>query len=156
MKSVFSYLIVFCAIIFWAFRVVVCFMYSMKKEFLCIPLNLNIEIAILFLTIIFMIFIVRRNFVATTFYFGMYAAYFGGSIFENFAATKEQVLAIANSLSLTMNFLGVLIPCLVFLDVAIQKMNYHPKDGKTDWYYDNEKFDVKYDERADRNQYKIK
>ena len=31
----------------------------------------------------------------------------------------------------------------------------NPKDKKTDWFYKNEQFDRKFDERADRNEYKF-
>ena len=61
-----------------------------------------------------------------------------------------------DSTSLIINALGVLIPFLVFFDVLIQKSRFHPTDRNTDWYYGNKKYDRKFDERADRNQYKIK
>ena len=37
-------------------------------------------------------------------------------------------------------------------DTIIFKNN--PKDKKTDWFYDNEQFDRKLDERADKNNYR--
>lgn len=51
---------------------------------------------------------------------------------------------------------GIVIPFLVFADIVIQKSRFHSADRDTDWYYENEKYDRKFDERADRNQYKIK
>ena len=43
----------------------------------------------------------------------------------------------------------------VLLDLLMDKnRKNHPKDKKTDWFYDNEQFDRKMDERADKNNYR--
>lgn len=158
MKSLFSYFITILAVIYWGFRVAVSLMYSMGEDFICQPLNANLEIAILFLTIPSIIFIIRRNFIAATLYFGMYAAYFGTILFNSLTGVtvEQEVLTLTDSTSILINALGVIIPFLVFCDIAIQKSRFHPKDRNTDWYYENEKYDREYDERADRNHYKIK
>lgn len=107
MKSLFSYLIVIMAVIYWGFRVVVCLLYSMGQEFICQPFNLTIEIAILFLTIPSIIFIIRRNVVAATLYFGMYAAYFGTILFNSFAnvSTQTESLMLADTTSIMISAL---------------------------------------------------
>ena len=156
MKSLFSYLITMMAVIYWGFRVVVSLMYAMGQEFICQPLNANLEIVILFLTIPSIIFIIRRNLIVTTLYFGMYGAYFGTILFNGLTNYSEKKLSLIDSTSLMITTVGVLIPALVFLDVLIQKSRFHPAGKNTDWYYENEKYDREYDERADRNQYKIK
>lgn len=158
MKSLFSYLIVILAIIYWGFRVVVSLLYSMGQEFICQPLNPTIEIAILFLTIPSIIFIFRRNVVAATLYFGMYAAYFGTILYNSFGnvSAEAENLVLTDATSIMISALGVVIPFLVFADIILQKSRFHSADRDTDWYYENEKYDRKFDERADRNQYKIK
>ena len=158
MKSLFSYLIVFVAVLYWVFRVVVSLFYSMQMEFICVPLNATIEIAILFLTIPSIIFIIRRNIIAATLYFGMYAAYFGTILYQDLTmvSAETESLAMTDPITILISALGVIIPFLVFADVAIQKSRFHAPDRDTDWYYENEKYDRKFDERADRNQYKIK
>lgn len=158
MKSLFSYLIVILAIIYWGFRVVVSLLYSMGQEFICQPLNPTIEIAILFLTIPSIIFIFRRNVVAATLYFGMYAAYFGTILYNSFGnvSAEAENLVLTDATSIMISALGVVIPFLVFADIILQKSRFHSADRDTDWYYENEKYDRNFDERADRNQYKIK
>lgn len=158
MKSIFSYLIVIIAVLYWIFRVVVSLMYSMSVEFICQPLNPTIEIAILFLTVPSIIFIIRRNIVVATLYFGMYAAYFGTILFNSLTtvSTETESLVFADTTSIVFSALGVIIPFLVWADVAIQKSRFRPSDRNTDWYYENDKYNRKFDERADRNQYKIK
>ncbi len=158
MKSIFSYLIVIIAVLYWIFRVVVSLMYSMSVEFICQPLNPTIEIVILFLTVPSIIFIIRRNIVAATLYFGMYAAYFGTILFNSLTtvSTETESLVFTDTTSIVFSALGVIIPFLVWADVAIQKSRFRPSDRNTDWYYENDKYNRKFDERADRNQYKIK
>lgn len=158
MKSLFSYLITFMAVIYWAFRVMVSLMFSMGQEFICTPLDSTLEIVILFLTIPSIIFIIRRNIIAATLYFGMYAAYFGTILYNSLTgmSAETETFAVTDSVSIFVTALGVVIPFLVFADVAIQKSRFRPMDRDTDWYYGNDKYEREYDERADRNQYKIK
>lgn len=155
MKSLFSYLITFFAVIYWGFRVIVSLMYSAGHEFICQPLDETIEIAILFLTVPSIIFIIRRNIIAATLYFGMYAAYFGTIVFNSLTGLSDELIT-GDMLSIAISAIGIIIPFLVFLDVAIQKSRFRPTDRNTDWYYGDSKYDRKFDERADRNQYKIK
>ena len=50
---------------------------------------------------------------------------------------------------------GVILALFVFLDLMIARVRRKdPKDKKTDWYFQNDKYDRKYDERADKNQYR--
>lgn len=153
MKSLFSYLITILAVIYWIFRVIVSLMYSMGENFICEPINPNIEILILFLTIPSIIFIIRRNAIVATLYFGMYAAYFGTLLYDNVMNMSGNLM---RSIEFLVNTLGVVIPLLVFFDVIIQKRIIKYADKNTDWYYTNEKYDREFDERVDRNHYKIK
>ncbi len=107
MKSIFSYLIVIIAVLYWIFRVVVSLMYSMSVEFICQPLNPTIEIAILFLTVPSIIFIIRRNIVAATLYFGMYAAYFGTILFNSLTtvSTETESLVFTDTTSILISAL---------------------------------------------------
>ena len=59
--SLFSYLITIFSVVFWFFRSIVCLMASMQMDFVCQPMNLNIEIGLLFATLPCMILIFKRN-----------------------------------------------------------------------------------------------
>ena len=50
MTTLFSYLLTFLAIIFWAFRAVVTLMYQLDNPLFSTPSNVNYEIIVLFLT----------------------------------------------------------------------------------------------------------
>lgn len=148
MKSVLSYFVVIIAIFYWIFRVAVCLMASMGRDFVCEPYNNTLEIIILFLTIPGILLVMKRNVIGATLYFGMYAAYFGTILYENFNSM--------DSITMLLTALGVIIPFVAFCDVLIGSKGGYSQDKKTDWYYENKKYDREFDERADRNQYKIK
>lgn len=158
MKKLSSYLITIMAVMYWIFRIAVSLTYAMEVDFICRPLDPNVEILILFLTVPCFLFIVRRNLLWTTLYFCMYAAYFGTILFNSLTGmpAEAETWAFADLPSIVATGVGVLIPFLVLCDVAIGKSRFEPKDRDTDWYYGNKKYDREFDERADRNQYKIK
>lgn len=155
MLSIFSYLVTMFGIVFWIFRVIVSLMYSMSLDFFCQPLNANLEIVVLFATIPCMLFIIKRNIIAATIYFGMYGAYFGTALYEAIMSIQENGITVVNSSNLIIVTLGVLIPFLTFIDILLNKNRRgHGGDKNTDWFYTNEEFDREFDERADRNQYR--
>ena len=50
---------------------------------------------------------------------------------------------------------GLILAFCVFFDLLVTKIRKRdPKDKKTDWFFKNEQYDRKYDERADKNQYR--
>ena len=155
MASIFSYLITMAGGLFWIFRVIVTIAYSLEINFPVTPINLATEIIILFITIICMIFIIKRNIFGALVYFVAYGYYFGSDLY-NEIANMINGTSTGISVSLIISFLGVLIPVLTVLDIFLNKdRTSDVKDKKTDWYYRNEDYDRKLDERADKNQYKF-
>jgi len=157
MLSMFSYLITIFAIMFWGFRAIVSLFFAISHPYFCEPINAGLEIALLFLTIPCMLFIIKRNLVAATIYFGMYAAYFGAAVYETVLNVMEVGMEVQNTSVLIVNVIGVIVPLLTFLDILLNKNRRgHGGDRKTDWFYKNKDYDREFDDRADRNQYKIR
>ena len=153
-----SYLLTTLGIMFWIFRGFVAAFESIEKEFICTTLNLQLEIIILFATLPCMLLVIKRNLVGATLYFGIYGAYFGTALYNSLMGMNgAEGLTISNSISLLSSVLGIIIPLFTFLDILLNRYRRNVGlDKKTEWYYNNEKFDREYDERADRNQYKIR
>ena len=61
MTSMFSYLITMFGGIFWIFRLIIAVTYTMSIDIGIEPLNFNIEVILLFVTLFCMILIVKRN-----------------------------------------------------------------------------------------------
>lgn len=156
MTSMFSILITMFGGMFWLLRVVVAITYSMSIEFPIAPLNFNTEVILLFLTLICMIFIIKRNIIGALVYFVGYGLYFGTDLYNNVTNVINGQAVISDYLSLFISFLGVLIPFLIVMDIFLNKEGKgNTKDKKTDWFYTNEEYTRKLDERADKNQYKF-
>ena len=156
MVSLFSYLITFLAVLFWMFRVVVTVMFDWGKEFFAVPLNETAEIAVIFATLPCIILIIRRNIVGAAAYLGIYVAYFGTALYESIMGINESGFTIASASNMISIIIGLVIALLVFIDVLFNKNRSLGKaNKKADWFYDNKDFDREFDERADRNQYRI-
>lgn len=157
MSKIYSYLLTFFGIIFWLLRVVVAIMETLEKSFICTTLNLNIEIIIIFITFVCWLFMFRRSLVFATIYMGLYCSYFGVGILNLLAKTAELGIIANNVYSFIFAIFGVVISILTFLDILTNK-NRKDKglNGKGSWFYENKELDRQFDERADRNQYKIR
>lgn len=153
--SMFSLLMGLFAIIFWIIRVAVAFTASMNIEFFITPLNLQIEIILTFVTLICIILIFKRNMIGSLIYLLSHWGYFGVYIYNIFQKAEE--IVITDYINVLVSIIGIILPFIIFMDVGFSQSSKKTtnKTKKTDWFYQNEEFDRKYDERADRNQYKF-
>ena len=155
MKNLTTYLFVMFMIMFWIFRIIVAFCYNMGLEFITIPMDLNFEIILLFLTFVAMILVIKRSMLGGIIYLIGYGLYFGTSIFNTLTANGA-VMDMMTYTDLLFSGIGILLPILVLFDLLLDKnRKAHPKDKKTDWFYKNKEYDRQLDERADKNQYRI-
>ena len=86
-----------------------------------------------------------------------YGFYFGGYILQNFipALMSENGADITIMQNGFVSLIAIVIAFCVFFDLLVNKIRKRdPKDKKTDWFFQNDKYDRKYDERADKNQYR--
>lgn len=156
MTSLFSYLITILGGIFWLIRVVMAVTYTMSVDIGIEPINFDVEVILLFLTLICMIFIVKRNIIGALVYFVAYGWYFGTDLYNGIMLIKDGTMNVTEYASLFLSLIGVIIPFLTVMDILLNKERKgSTKDSKTDWFYTNEEYTRKLDERADRNQYKF-
>lgn len=149
MVGMLSYLISFLGIIFWILRVVVVFCATMQMDFGIQPINLNLEILLLFVSIPCFALILKRNLGGAFVYFIAFTAYFGNDLYNclvNSTGSMQTILIDA---------LGVILPLLSLIDIAVNRDRMGTsEDKKTVWFYGNKDFDRKLDERADTNNYR--
>lgn len=156
MTSLFSYLLTFFGVVFWFFRAIATLFYQLDMEFFAKPINLTFEIVVLFATLPCILLVVKRNIVGAAAYMGIYVTYFGTSLYNAILGAQATGLNLVNSSDMLCTVVGVIIPILTFLDILFNKNRSMGKDNKKgDWFYKNEAFDREFDERADRNQYRI-
>ena len=88
-------------------------------------------------------------------YIVMYVAYFGTDLLETVVpAIKDYSInsdVIINSAS---SIFGMILAIVVVMDLAVEKSKV-PDQKKTDWFYEDKKYDRDLDDRADKNNYKL-
>ena len=155
MKKMSSWLLTIFIIMFWIFRVIVAFTYNMGIDFAIKPLNFNIEMILLFITFFAILLILKRKLlggiiyvISNIYYFGSYA--YG---FVSASSTEMDMDAVMN---IFIAAVALVLSIGILIDLALNQDRHEGKDDKnTYWFYKNEKFDRKLDERADKNQYKL-
>lgn len=148
MVGMLSYLISFLGILFWLFRLVVVFCATMEIDIGFEPLNLNLEIGLLFLSIPCFILVLKRNLGGAFAYFILFTAYFGNDLYNKLTGTGP----IGDIL---IDAIGVILPLMSLIDIAVNKNRMGSgEDKKTVWFYGNKDYDRELDERADKNNYR--
>ena len=151
MKNLTTYLFVMFMIMFWVFRIIVAVCFNLGINFIVTPMDLNFEVILLFLTFISVILVIKRSVLGGIIYLIGNGLYFGASIFNAISQTQ----GTSDYMNIFISFIGIVLPVLVLFDLLLDKnRKAHPVDKKTDWFYKNKDYDRKFDERADRNEYK--
>ena len=155
--SLISYLITMFAGLFWIFRVVVAVTTSLNIDIGFTVPDLTAEIIMLFVALLCIVLIIRRQLIGAILYIVSYGWYFGKDILNAFLQIQNgEQLATMQAFNVFIAFIGVIIALATVVDIAINKNRKgSTKDKKTDWFYKNEQFDREFDERADRNNYKF-
>lgn len=157
MKNLSTYLVVMFMIMYWIFRIVLAVTNTIGIDMgITIP-NYNMEIALLFITIVSIVLVIKRNIIGSLLYLLSYALYFGTPLFNGIMAvvSSDGSFDINSYTTLFVNALGIVIPLFVLFEMLMEKNRMaHPVDKKTDWFYKNEEYDRKLDDRADKNNYR--
>ena len=156
MKKLSTYLLVMFMIVFWIIRIIITIASQMGKDFLGMtPINEGFEIAILFATLLCLVLIVKRKLLGSLLYLTIHALYFGNDVTNKLSIMSHDALTVAQSTDLMFSMIGIILPLAVLIDLLLDKnRKENPTDKKTDWFYKNEEFDRKLDDRADKNNYR--
>lgn len=161
MKNFSTWMLVMLMAMFWVFRIIIAFTYELGTDFGGIePFNQTMEIILLFVVLACMILIVKRKMVGALIYLLAYGMYFGTNLLTGIStiATANPDVNLSEMglyLNTFVSLIGIVIPVAILFDLLLDKnRKANPKDKKTDWFYKNEQFDRKLDDRADKNNYR--
>ena len=159
MKNFSTWLLVMFMVMFWVFRIIVAFTYELKMDFGGIePINQTIEIILLFVVLLCLILVVKRKILGALLYLLVYGMYFGTTLVDGVKVMIENsydLTDVSTYLNVFIALIGIALPVAVLMDLLLDKgRKANPKDKKTDWFYQNEEFDRKLDDRADKNNYR--
>lgn len=153
MRTFANWMVAMFMIMYWGFRVVVAYQAANYAEFFVQPINLTVEIILLFVTVVCIILVFKRKLIGGIIYFLSYLAYFGTDLFKAIMPVFSGEDVSVDYMSAFTSFLAIVLAFAVLLDLAVDKGR-KPKDKKTDWFYTNKEYDRQFDDRADRNNYK--
>ena len=156
MKKFSTWLLVMFMAMFWVFRVIVAIMPEFGTTLgPIVPLNNQLEIIISFVVLVCMILVVKRKIVGALVYATAYGMYFGVDLFNNIGAIMNGTLSNDSMINALISFVAIILAVAVLFDLLLDKgRKANPKDKQTDWFYNNEQYDRKLDERADKNNYR--
>lgn len=156
MKNLSSWLITFFIIMFWAFRVLVAVMGTIGSEFMIKPIDNNIEVILLFVVLALVPFIFKRKIWSAIIYLLVYGWYFGGGLLTNILSMiNGESLSSVAYMDMFVALIAIALPIAAVFDILLDKSRMkNPVNKETDWFYKNEQYDRKLDERADKNHYR--
>ena len=158
MRRFSTWMLVMFMVLFWILRVVITLMTELKMDLMeIVPMNKSIEIILLFVALLCIVLVVKRKWIGSVIYLIAYVGYFGTDFFQNIdiLLNATETLEMGTYINIIFSFFGVLLPIFVLFDMILDKdKSNNPKDKKTDWFYTNEQYDRKMDERADKNNYR--
>ena len=162
MKKLSSWLIVMFILMFWLFRAIVtlCTQYSIDMLGL-VSYNFTYEVIIAFATIPCIVLVIKRVMVGSLLYLLIYGAYFGEHLIANLLPILQGQATLTNDLTMNLisDVIAVILAIFAVMDMLADKgRKANPSDGKTDWYFKNEKYDEELkakDNREDKNEYKF-
>lgn len=156
MKNLSSWLITFFIIIFWAFRVVVAIIGTMGTNSMIAPIDNTIEVILLFVVLLLVPFIFKRKVIAAIIYLLAYGWYFGRGLMTNvLTIINGEILSANTYMDMFIALIAIVLPIAAIFDILLDKARTkNPVNKETDWFYKNEQYDRKLDERADKNNYR--
>ena len=155
MRTISNYLIIMLSILLFIFRLVVVFTATMGIEFMVEPINVKYEIALLFVMIICIILMSKNKLSGAIILTISSIAYYGPTLLSQ-VTNLSAGASLDSAMQAVISVICVIIPIFAFFIIAFAKeQEKRPVDQKTDFFYKDDTYDRNYDDRADRNNYRI-
>lgn len=157
-----TWLIAMFMVMFWMFRAIVALCTQFSIDLLgIVAYNFNWEVIIAFLTLLCILLVVKRKMIGSLLYLMLYGVYFGEHFITNIITLVQgqATFNVSFSMNLFVDVIAIALALFALLDMLVDKgRKANPRDGKTDWYFKNEKYDEELkarDQREDKNEYKF-
>ena len=155
MRTMANYLIIMLTIILFVFRLVVVFTTTMEMDFMVQSINVDYEIALLFVMLLSIVLMTKNKLLGPIILTVASLIYYGPDLLSKINLMATTTISAEAALQIVISMACVIVPIFAFFIIAFAKeQEKRPVDKKTDFFYKNEAYDRKYDERADRNNYR--
>lgn len=155
MRTMSHYLIIMLSVMLFAFRLIVVFTTVLGIEFMVQSINVNYEMIFLLVMLVSIILMTKSKLSGAILFLISSLAYYGPTLLNQLIYLSNNSISIEAAMQIVISLVCVIIPIFAFFIIAFAKQQERkPVDKKTDFFYKNEAYDRKYDERADRNNYR--
>ncbi len=156
MRSFEYYLILFFSGILFLFRLVVVITTVLGVKFSVVSLNVPFELVLLLLMLISIVLMVKIKLTGSIIFLVSSLCYYVPDLINSLENLSEVTSTIEGNIQLIATVIGILIPLFAFFIMLMaKKQQVRPVDKKTDFFYKGNQYDREYDERADKNNYRI-
>ena len=155
MQKFSTWMVLSLDVMFWILRIIAALTDTMAIDFMIKPIDMNMEIIMIFVALVSFVLIAKRKFLGAIIYMIGYFGYFGIALVTNLQKMTTTGGSVNDYGTVMFSLVGVALPIFTFLDLLLDKnRQLHPTDKKTYCFYKDEKYDMKKDERADKNNYR--
>jgi len=155
MRSMANYLIIMLTIMLFIFRMIVVFTTILGIDFMVQAINVNYEMGLLLIMIVSIILMSKNKLSGSIILLIASLAYYGPSLLEQITHITSNAVSLETKLQAIISLICITIPTFAFFIIAFAKeQEKRPVDKKTDFFYKTDAYDRKYDERADKNNYR--
>ena len=119
MRNFTTWLIVIFGFMFWGFRVVAAVAASTGMEFMIKPMDIMVEIPVLFISFMCICFIIKRKILAAVIYLVTHGIYYGVFLYQNINTIMYGQVTEENYISIFFFFIGILLQILYLLHLML-------------------------------------
>lgn len=153
-KTMSHYLIIMFMVMLLLFRFIVLFTTVLGIDFPVVASNEKIEIVMLLVTLVCIILFTKTKLSGGIIYLVSSLIYYGPEFIKLMTASKTGT-SIDMAIQLVALMIELVIPIFaIFILLYDKKQEINPVDKKTDFFYKGDQYDRKYDDRADKNNYR--
>lgn len=154
-RTMAHYLIIMFMVMLLIFRFIVLFTTVLAIDFPIVSPNETIEIAIIFITLLCIILFTKTKLIGGILYLVTSFIYYGFEFVKLFPSIMNGAMSQDSAIQAIVLIIELAIPIFAFFILLYdKKQEINPTDKKTDFFYKGDKYDRKYDDRADKNNYR--
>lgn len=154
-KTMSHYLIIMFMVMLLLFRFIVLFTTVLGIDFPVVASNEKIEIVMLLVTLVCIILFTKTKLSGGIIYLLASLIYYGPEFLKLLPTALNGTVSMDMAINVLFLLVELVIPIFaIFILLYDKKQEINPVDKKTDFFYKGDQYDRKYDERADKNNYR--
>lgn len=154
-RTMAHYLMIMFMVMLLIFRLIVLFTSVLTVDFVIVASNPNLEMIMLLVTLVSIILFTKTKLSGGILYLVSSWLYYGAELLKLLPAAQAGTMSMDMGTQMIVILIEMVIPIFaLFILIYDKKQEINPTDTKTDFFYKTDTYDRKYDDRADKNNYR--